>query len=142
MSETVTKLCSAFETKLQNLEARMKSLRDSLSSVPIQAEAKLHKQLERTQQNLEAKKLSVEKARLSVKNWLENKKKETAATIEKWRANHEVERLADRADFAEDFAGAAIEIAAATIEEAEQAVLEAVAARRDAEQAAPTLAAH
>jgi hypothetical protein len=120
----------------------MKSLKGSLRSAPKQAEAKLHEKLVQTQQYLEAKKQSVEKARLSVKSWVEQKRKEAAATIEQWKANNEVDRLADRADFAADYAAAAVDIASVTIEEAEQAVLEAVAARRDADEAVHTLAAH
>src|SRR5271167_1601012 len=98
MSENVTKMCSACEAKLNDLEARVKSLRNSLRSAPKQAEAKLNEQLEQTRQSLEAKKQSVEKARLCVKNWVEQKQKQAAATIEKWKANHEADRFADRAD--------------------------------------------
>ena len=53
--------------------------------------------------------------------------------IEEWKAKREHEKLVARADRAEDYAATAIIIALAAVEEAEIAILEAVAARIDAE---------
>ena len=53
--------------------------------------------------------------------------------IEEWKAKREHEKLVAHADRAEDFAATAIIIALAAVEEAEVAILEAVAARIDAE---------
>jgi hypothetical protein len=133
MSDRIDKFCSSLNTKLNDLEGHMSSFKAKLQSAPKQAEEALHKQLNQAQQTIEAQKESVAKAKTSVQNWLDQKKAEVKATIDGWKANHEAKKLAHRADRAEDYAAAAVQVAMSSMDEAEHAVLEAIAARHDAE---------
>ncbi|BAY23958.1 hypothetical protein NIES2100_37510 [Calothrix sp. NIES-2100] len=56
------------------------------------------------------------------------------SNVEEWKASREVKKLEHRAGKAEDYA--ATFLAMAKMEEAEKAILEAIAARLDAETAA------
>jgi tellurite resistance protein len=73
-----------------------------------------------------------------VQNRIDQKKAEAKSTIDDWQANREARKLAHRADRAEEYAAATIRVALAGLDEAEQAVLEAVGARLDAEEAEKT----
>ena len=66
------------------------------------------------------------------------KKAEAKSTIDDWKAKREAKKLAHRADRAEEYAAATIRVALASLDEAEQAVLEAVGARLDADEAEKT----
>jgi hypothetical protein len=59
----------------------------------------------------------------------------SAAMVADWRAHGEVEKLVSRAERAEDFALAAVRFAWGSMEEACAAILEAVVARFDADEA-------
>jgi tellurite resistance protein len=128
MSERLDKFCHSLQTNLNDLEARMTSLKTKLQSAPRQAEEAVHKQLDQLQQKVNSQKQAVAKAKTSVLNWIEQKKAEAKGTIDEW-----TKKLVHRADRAEEYAAAAIVVAAATLDEAEQAVLEAVSARREAD---------
>ena len=133
MSERVDKFCHSLQTNLNDLESRMTSFKTKLQSAPQQAEESLHKQLDQLQGKLESQKQAVAKAKTSVQNWIDQKTAEAQSTINDWKAKRETKKLAHRADRAEEYAVAAILVAAATLDEAEQAVLEAVSARRDSD---------
>jgi len=133
MSERIDKFCHSLQTKLNDLEACMTSLKTKLQSAPKQAEEALHKQLDQLQRKVESQKQAVAKAKTSVQNWIDHKTAEAESTINDWKAKRETKKLAHRADRAEEYAAAAILVAAATLDEVEQAVLEAVSARRDAD---------
>jgi membrane protein involved in colicin uptake len=133
MSERINTFCTSLQTKLNNLEGRMKSLKTNLQSAPKQAGDALHKQLEQAQKKVQSQKQAFAKARASVQNWADEKKAEAKATVNQWKAEHDARKLDNRADRAEEYAVAAIEVAVASIDEAEQAVFEAIAARLDAE---------
>ena len=111
----------------------MTSLKTKLQAAPAQAEEELHKQFDQLQRKVESQKQAVAKAKTSVQNWIDQKKVEAKSTINDWKAKRETKKLTNRADRAEEYAAAAILVAAATFDEAEQAILEAVSARRDAD---------
>ena len=133
MSAHVDKFCHSLQTNLNDLEARMTSFKTKLQSAPEQAEEALHKQLEQLRRKIESQKQAVAKAKSSVQNWIDQKTAEVQSTINDWKAKRETKKLSHRADRAEEYAAAAILVAAATLDEAEQAVLEAVSTRRDAD---------
>ena len=60
---------------------------------------------------------------------------EVKEAINEWKAKHEVRKLNARAERSEAYADAAMVLALASIDEAEEAALEAVAARMDADAA-------
>jgi chromosome segregation ATPase len=133
MSERVDKFCAALQNKLNDLENRMNSLKTNLKSAPKQAEETLHKQLSQSQKKAESQKQTIEAAKTSVRNWLDQRKADATATVEQWKAQHETKKLTQRADRAEEYAAAAIQVAGSSFDEAEQAILEALVARIDAD---------
>ena len=68
-----------------------------------------------------------------MKVWADGKKAITANKIAEWKAQRQVRKLNDRADDAESYAVAAMQIAVAAVDEAETAAIEAVVARIDAD---------
>ena len=133
MSERINKFCQTLQTRLNDLESRTLALSARLKSAPKQAEEELHGQIARLQEKIDSQKKAASKARAEMQNWFEQKKAEGKATVEQWKEKHEVNKLGRRADRAEEYALAAILIASASVDEAEHAVLEAVAARMEAE---------
>ena len=69
-----------------------------------------------------------------IKSRIEEKKTETDAKIEEWKAKRDLHKLEKRADRAEDCAAACIMIASDYTWEAELATLEAIDARLLAEE--------
>ncbi len=68
-----------------------------------------------------------------MKAWAQQKKTMTADKIAEWKAQWQVKKLNDRADDAESYAVATMQVAAAAVDEAETAAIEAVIARIDAD---------
>jgi hypothetical protein len=136
MSERIDKFCQNLQTRLNDLESRALALKASLKSAPEQAEETLHRQMDQLQKKIDGQKKAANKARTDMQNWFEQKKSEGKATIEQWKTKHEAKKLERRAERAEEYALASILVAVGTIDEAEQALLEAIAARIDADAVA------
>jgi hypothetical protein len=66
---------------------------------------------------------------------VEAKKAETQAAVAEWKENRDRKKLEKRAERAQKYAEACIAMALCAAEEAEVAILEAAAARRDADDA-------
>ena len=129
MSDEVSKFCDAVHGKLENLEGRMDTLKRNIGTTWHS----LQEKLDEVRHKGEAVKRAVAEARTNLEQWVKEKKAEAKGTINQWIENRETHKLAARAQEAEDCAGIAIEIAQASIDDAERMVLEAIAARRDAE---------
>ena len=129
MSDKVIMFCDSVHEKLSMLEGRMDSLRSNAGSTWHSLQEKLSE----VRHKGEATKQAVTEARTNLEQWVKEKKAEAKSTIDEWVENGETQKLAARAQKAEDCAGIAIEIARASIDDAERMVLEAIAARRDAD---------
>jgi SMC interacting uncharacterized protein involved in chromosome segregation len=84
---------------------------------------------------LERQKDQARQIQAAIAKWKDEKVAHTKDAIASWRQRRELAKLQDRADQAEDFAVRMVNLAAIDFEEAEQAVLDAVSARFDAESA-------
>jgi hypothetical protein len=73
-----------------------------------------------------------------MKTYFDTKQAETDAKIDEWKAKQEVQKLENRANGAEDYFSAALVVAAAAIDEANAAALDAIEARRVADEAGAT----
>jgi hypothetical protein len=129
MSDKVSRFCDSVHEKLGTLEGRMDSLKLNAGSTCHH----LQEQLDEVRHEGETTKQSISEARSNLEEWGEEKKAETKDMIDRWIENRETQKLTARAQKAEECAGIAIEIAQASIDDAERMVLEAIAARRDAE---------
>ncbi len=133
MSETFDKFCSDVRTKINDADKRLKGLRASARSAGQKAkdDAKAHLAALETKAKEDQAKLEASEAK--VKAWALQKKAITADKIAEWKAERQVRKLNDRADDAESYAVAAMQIAVAAVDEAETAAIEAVVARIDAD---------
>ena len=129
MSDRVIKFCDSVHEKLETLQGRMDSLKLNVGSTWYL----LQEKLEEVRHADETTKQAVAEARTKLEQWIKEQKAEVKGTIAQWVENRETQKLAARAQKAEDCAGIAIEIAQASIDDVERMVLEAIAARRDAE---------
>ncbi len=94
----------------------------------------MHK-LNAAKETLDVKKLGAAAAKAKMEEFVEAKKAETHAAVAGWKANRDRKKLDKRAERAEKYADACIEVALFSAAEAQVAILEAVAARRDTDDA-------
>ena len=129
MSDKVNRFCDNVLDKLETLESRMESLKMNAGSTWHSLQDKL----DEVRHKGEVTQQAVVQARTNLEQWGKDKKTETKDVIDGWVRNRETQKLGARAQKAEDCAGIAIELAQASIDDAERMILEAIAARRNAE---------
>jgi hypothetical protein len=135
MSERVDQFCVGLRERLNAMEGRIQSVKTTVQEMPAKAEKVVREKLDQARTKILAQKERVEKARVDLKTRADQKMVEAKEAINEWKAKHEVRKLNARAERAEAYADAAMFLAVASIDEAEEAVLEAVAARKDADAA-------
>lgn len=126
----------------ENLRLKLTDIDDSLSGLKARIEGKTQhteqdaqSHLEKVQKRIEQNRAKVSAAQAEVKGWMEGRKTATADKVAEWKAKHETSKLQHRADQAERYAAAAMDVALADLDEAEEAALEAWIARQDAHSA-------
>jgi hypothetical protein len=129
MSQKIDNLRTILQTKLNAISDQLNTVKTHLETYSKEVESSIHTKLDTAKAKLAAKKQEILNAKTKLAERVEAKETE----IEEWKAKREHEKLVARADRAEDYAATAIIIALAAVEEAEIAILEAVAARIDAE---------
>lgn len=136
MSEKVDKFCNDLRIHLNKVEERLDRVKTSVKTASDETRAAVESKKKKIEADFEADKRKVDEAKANAKSWIEEKKSETDAKIEEWKTNREIHKLEKRADRAEEYAAASIYIAAAAVDEADLSILEAVAARMIADEAA------
>ena len=136
MSERIDRFCDNLRGQLNTVEDRLGQVKSSLSAVREDTEATLRSKIEQVKASWDAGQQEVEAARDKLKARIEERGAETQAQIEEWRSKREKEKLQRRAESAENYAAAAMVVSMATVQEAEISMLEAVEARRLADEAA------
>ena len=129
MSDKVRKFCDGVHEKLETLSGRMDSLKSNLGTTWHSLQTKL----DEVRHKGDATKQVVAESRAKLEQWITAKDAEVKGAIDKWVEDRETEKLVARAQKAEDSAVLAIMIAEASIDDAERMILEAIAARLDAE---------
>ena len=122
-------------TKLDNGIDQLKSAKAYLESLQKETEAAIQKRIKTAKTALEEKKKDVEAAKERLAEFVEDKTAETQATVSEWKTSRDRKKLEKRAERAQKRAEAFIALALYASEEAEVAILEAVAARKDADEA-------
>ena len=133
MSTIIEKFAKQLHDNLEMVEERVKSLRDNIQSVPKQPHIEIQSKLDQAKANLSNKKREFEGYRAKLQIQFEEKKSELNSNVEEWKSWREISQMEIQADNAENYATKATYLAIATMEEAEKAILEAIAARLDAE---------
>jgi chromosome segregation ATPase len=127
MNDKVQEFCENVHSKLESLEGRMDSLKLNIGTTWHS----LQEKLKEVRQHHEASRQPLADARSSLEKWFDKNNAETKTTIDR-----DTQQLAARAQKAEECAWTAIRIAEASIDDAERMILEAIAAKLDAEAVA------
>ena len=133
MSTIIEKFAKQLHDNLEMVEERVKSLRDNIQSVPKQPHIEIQSKLDQAKANLSNKKREFECYRAKLQIQFEEKESELNSNVEEWKSWREISQMEIHAYNAENYAAKATYLAIATMEEAEKAILEAIAARLDAE---------
>ena len=136
MSEKIDQFCNNLRDRLTKVDDRIQGFKASVDSVNAKAKADIQSQLDKVKADFEARKRKSEEAHERIKANIEEKKAETEAKIEEWKHGREVKKLERRAQRAEDYAADRAWLAMLSVEEAEYAMLEAIAARIEADEVA------
>jgi hypothetical protein len=135
MSAKVDQFCDSLRDRLNAIEARVGSVKENIEAFPEHAEKAFQSQLANARTKLKAEQQRIDLARAHLKAYAEQKAAETREAVSEWKANREVRKLNARADRAEEYAACALVVAAAGIDEAEEAILNAIVARMEADAA-------
>lgn len=127
MNDKVQEFCDNVHSKLESLEGRMDSLKLNIGTTWHS----LQEKLKEVRQHHETSRQPLADARSSLEKWFDKNNAETKTTIDR-----DTQQLAARAQKAEECAWTAIRIAEASIDDAERMILEAIAAKLDAEAVA------
>jgi hypothetical protein len=138
MSTAIDNFTNQLHDNLEAVEDRIKSLKHSIKSATKKNQVEIQSKLQQAKLNLEAKKQEFDGYRAQLKTQIDEKEAEVKSSVEEWKTNQEVQKLEQRADKAEERANTTIFMAMAMMEEAEQATLEAISTRIDAQTAAGT----
>ena len=119
--------------------AKLDALKKDLAGMHEEDVEALRKRRDEIDQRLEEQREKAQQLQADIESWKNEKVAHTQDAITTWRKKRELKKLENRAERAEEFAIDLVLTAAYDFEEAEQAVLDALTARYDANAAsAPT----
>jgi hypothetical protein len=120
---------------LNRVETSIVKMRADLEASRNEAMASLKAKREKAAASRQAFQLKIADSVNKMKANAEERKAQTDATVEEWKRKREVNKLENRARDLEDYADAALTVVDLAQEEAGVALLEAIEARRQAEEA-------
>ena len=135
MSATVDKFCDNLRDRLNSVEKRLQTAKRNVQSLANEGENALRQKCDDLHRKAQTEKDRFERLQASLKTKAQQKVAETKEVVSEWKAKNETRMLNARADLAEAYAADAIEFAVAAIGEAEEAILDAVVSRMDADEA-------
>lgn len=136
MSEKIDQFISNLHGRLTEVDNRIQRFKANVNEVNAKGKADIQAQLDKARTNFEEHKHKAEETKQRLEASIEEKKSETEAKIEEWRRNRQIDKLERRAQRAEEYAAESAYLAWWSVEEAEYAMLEAIAARIEADEAA------
>jgi hypothetical protein len=135
MGHRIDQFCETLRQKLTMTDNSLDGLKVKIQGKATHVEQDVQSHLDRVHERIEQGRAKVSAAQADMKNWAEQRKAVTSDKIVEWKSKWETGKLQSRADDAERYAAAAINVAVAAVDEAEQASLEAWLARQDADTA-------
>ena len=135
MSIDLDQLGKKLHSKLDSGIGQLKTAQSHLADLQKETTAAIQSKLDKANQALAAKKQQAADAKEKVEAYLSNKTAETQAAVAEWKSSHDRKKLEKRAERAEQYAESCVEMALYYADTAEAAILEAVAARKDADEA-------
>jgi len=125
-----------FHAKLDSGIDHLKAAKTNLETFAQETEDAIQTKLNAAKETLEAKKQEAASAREKMEAYIKDKAEDTEAAVAEWKANHDRKKLEKRAERTEKYAGSCVDLALYYAAEAQVAILEAAAARQDADDAA------
>ena len=113
----------------------LRMTKNHLESFQEDIEATVTVQLKSAKATLKEKRQEAKDAMIKTEKLMESKKKETVEAVAEWKAKRHQQKLAKRAERAEEYADASVMLASYYTAAAELAILEAITARQDAKTA-------
>ena len=135
MNINLDELGKKLHAKLDSSIDQLKAAKTHLEDVRKETEAAIQTKMNAAKDALDAKKQEAAAAKARLEELVEAKKTETKAAVAEWKANRDLKKLEKRAERAEKDAEACVELALFYAAEAQVAILEAVVARKDADDA-------
>jgi DNA-binding protein YbaB len=132
MSERIDQFYETLRLKLADVDKKLSALKAKTDAQGQNAEREMRTYLDALQKRIEQGQAKASAAQAEVAKWMEQRKAAGGAVIAEWKSKGELTKLRARADFAERYALAAIDVAVAAMDAAEEAALEAWLARHDA----------
>ena len=133
MGQRIDQFCENLRLKLTNVDSNMNALKAKIDSKAQGAERDVQNHLDAVDAHIAQQRAKEAAAQAEMKNWVEERKATTTEKVAAWKTKLEKTKLQRRAEGAENYAAAALDVAIAAVDEAEQASLEAWLARRDAD---------
>jgi chromosome segregation ATPase len=135
MNINFDELGKKLHAKLDSSIDQLKAAKAHIEDVEKETKDTIQTKLNAAKETLEAKKQEASAAKARLEELVEAKKTETKEAVAEWKANHDRKKLEKRAERAEKNADVCVELALYYAAEAQVAILDAVAARRDADAA-------
>jgi len=135
MGQRIDQFCENLRQKLAMTDSGLDGLKAKIDGKVARVEQDVQSHLDRVRKRIEQGRIKLSAAQADMKNWAEERKAATSDKIAEWKTKREVGKLQGRADHAERYAAAVVDVAVAAMDEAEQASLEAWLARQDADHA-------
>lgn len=135
MGEKIDEFCNELRDELTAADNRLQYLKVQVENANQETREAIQLKLDQAKADLEEQKRKAEDRRHQVKSYLEERVAETQHDISDWKKRREIKKLERRAERRENYAADTVFFAMAAIDEANVAVLEALDARLDVEDA-------
>ena len=136
MGARIEKFVNNLHEGLTTAETRLNNVKSSIGAAKADSKAAIEGKVADARAAVEKSKKDVNDVQAKLKSHLEAKKAETREAVADWKEKRHTDKLAKRADRAEEDAAWAIIIANDAIEQANLAAFEAIEARLDADEVA------
>ncbi len=135
MGEKIDEFSKKLRDDLTAADNRLQDLKGQVENANQETREAIQAKLDQAKANLDEQKRKAEDRQQRIKSYLDDKVTETQHDINDWKTKREIKKLERRAERREGYAADTVLIAMAAIDEANFAVLEALEARFDAEDA-------
>ena len=133
MSKKMNDLYANLHARVDAVGEHLKGAMAQLQSGSKETEAEIRAKLDAAKAKVAETKVDAEAARVRLQELAEAKKAEVEEQVREWKAKHQKDKLEKRAERAEKYAETCVELALASAAEAEEAILDALVARMDAD---------
>ncbi len=131
-----SELKKRLQHQLDEAKQRLDNARQDIADLHEADKAALRAKATEVQERIDAQKQRAQQLQQQVSSWMAEKKQHSDEAIASWREKRQIKHLEKRADRAEEYAVNAVIVAMMDADDAELAVLDALDARLDVEEAA------